>query len=459
MERIALVNPAYDYPVTRKGKLPRWNRIWPPLDLANAAALLAEQGFEPIIVDANAERLDAAQVASRVSGCGKIFVTSASLDRWQCPHVEIKGFVDTVRAAKAANPKAKVYVMGPHATAMPAEIWKITKPDGIIVGEPELAIVGICASGTGASVEGLYVETAGGVSFKPRTAFLDLDSLPVPAFDMLPMSKYSYEILGGRLALFEASRGCPHSCTFCSARQMYGPEYRMKTAERVVNEVERAVKDFGVRNAYFIDLEFTTGSEANRANVERICDLLIERKLGLKWACQTRADAVDEALLRKMKEAGCDVVHFGVETGSKKIMDSIGKRLALEQVESAVRAAETAGIRTVAFFMFGLTEETEADMDETIEFAKRLNPTYASFNVATPYPGTAFHESVKDSLAGEGVFPACYEGVLTAAELKGKVNEALLKFYLRPSYMLKRLSSGEAKRLREQARLFLNFLR
>jgi len=100
MERIALVNPAYDYPVTRSRKLPRWNRIWPPLDLANAAAMLRRDGFEPVLVDANAERLGADEVASRVAGCTKVFVTSASLDRWQCPHVDIRGFVEAVRAGE-----------------------------------------------------------------------------------------------------------------------------------------------------------------------------------------------------------------------------------------------------------------------------------------------------------------------------------------------------------------------
>ncbi|MCX6821052.1 MAG: radical SAM protein [Candidatus Aenigmarchaeota archaeon] len=457
MERIALVNPAYDYPVTRSRKLPRWNRIWPPLDLANAAAMLRQEGFEPVLVDANAERIDAGEVASRVAGCAKIFITSASLDRWQCPHVDIRGFVETVRAVKAANAQAKVYVMGPHGTSRPSDIWKMTMPDGIIVGEPELAIIDVCKSVRQSCIEGMYVETPGGIAFVPRKKFLDLNELPMPAFDLLPMEKYSYEILGDHFALFEASRGCPHSCTFCSAKQMYGPQYRIKSADRLADEVERAVKELGVRNAYFIDLEFTMDSEANRANVERLCELLVERKLGLKWACQTRADAVDEVLLKKMKEAGCEVVHFGVETGSQKVLESINKRVTFKQVEAAVRAAERAGMRTVAFFMFGLPGESEADMDETIEFAKKLNPTYASFNVATPYPGTAFFESVKDSL--EGVFPACYEGVLTAAELKDKTKAALMKFYLRPSYMLKQLSSGDVKRLKDQAKLFIDMLR
>lgn len=455
--KIALVNPAYDYPVTRGRKVLKWNRIWPPLDLANAAALLERGGFEVAIVDANADRLGAEEVAARVRGYGKIFITSAALDRWQCPHTDIKEFVGTVRAVKAANLQTKVYVMGPHGTSKPAEVWKMTKPDGIVVGEPELAIVDICNGARAAGVEGLYVEAGGRVSFTPRKTFLDLNKLPAPAFHLLPMEKYSYEILGDRFALFEASRGCPHSCTFCSAKQMYGPQYRIKLADRLIEEVEHAVKDFGVRNAYFIDLEFTMNNEANRANVERLCDLLVERKLGLKWTCQTRVDTVERPLLRKMKEAGCGVIHFGVETGSERTMKSIDKRVTFAQVGEAVRAAEEAGIRTVAFFMFGLPGETEADMEETIEFAKRLNPTYASFNVATPYPGTAFYESVKDSL--EGVFPACYEGVLTAAELKDKTKEALLKFYLRPSYMLKQLSSGDLKRLKRQAELFMNLLK
>ena len=129
---------------------------------------------------------------------------------------------------------------------------------------------------------------------------------------------------------------------------MYGKKYRLKSVKNLGKEVETAVKKFGIKNAYFIDLEMTV----NKKHVAELCDFLINKKIKLSWCCQTRADTVDFKLLKKMRKAGCLLIHYGVETGSPRIMKFIEKKITHEQILNGVRLAHKAGIETACFFMF-----------------------------------------------------------------------------------------------------------
>jgi len=455
INEIVLINPAYDYPVTKRKEAFRWNRTWPPLDLANSAALLEKHGFEVSIIDANADRLAPRDVTQKIKNFDKIFITSGSLDRWQCPHLDIRTFLETVKAIKETG--SEIYVMGPHGTFRPKEILKMTKVNHIIVGEPELTILDICKSKNPEKIQGLYFIKNRKTFFKPRKKFLDLNSLPIPSFNLLPMGKYFYEILGDHFNLFEASRGCPYSCTFCAANQMYGKSYRIKKAENLIKEIEYSIENFGVKAAYFIDLEFTLNNRLNRENVEKICNILIEKKLDFKWCCQTRADSIDCGLLKKMKLAGCELIHFGVESGSERILKSIDKKITLSRIENAIKMTKKIGIKTACFFIFGLPDETVEDMMRTVKFAKRINPTFASFNIATPYPNTVFYEKVKEEISE--LFPAYYDGILKVGDLKKLTNHALKQFYLRPLYLLQKIISENPKDLKKQFDLFRKFLK
>ena len=141
----------------------------------------------------------------------------------------------------------------------------------------------------------------------------DLTDFPVPAFHLLDMSKYSYEILGNHFCLFELGRGCNFGCKFCN-RIMYEPKLRTKTLAQVCNEIKIAVERHGVRTAYFMDLEFL----AYKHLVRGVCDFLSKQKWRLKWCCQTRADSLDKDILKMMKAAGCQLIHIGVEGGIQK---------------------------------------------------------------------------------------------------------------------------------------------
>jgi radical SAM superfamily enzyme YgiQ (UPF0313 family) len=236
-------------------------------------------------------------------------------------------------------------------------------------------------------------------------------------------------------------------------QKMYGPKYRIKSVKNLGMEIENAVKKFGVKNAYFIDLEMTV----NKKRVTELCDFLINKKIKLKWCCQTRADAVDFELLKKMRKAGCKLIHYGVETGSPRIMKLIEKNITHEQILKGVRLTHKAGIETACFFMFGFPTETDEEMKMTIEFAKKLNPTYASFHTASIYPGTKLSNMVNQKL--ELPYLEAYTKEHSLKKLKEITRKAFLEFYLRPKYLTSRILTFNPVSWMKQFKLFSQFIK
>ncbi len=446
--KVLFVKPCWNYPIDKGDST--YNRNWPPLSLLNCAALVRREGIDVEVVDAAAERLSPEAVALRAAECDKVFITSASLDRWQCPNIVIDPFLKTVFALKKVC--REVYVMGTHGTVRPREILDATGVTAVIVGEPEEAVLSICRGITLGLLQGVAYEQDGRFCLIPQQHDLDLTALPIPAYDLIDLKQYRYEVLGERFALIEASRGCPFNCIFC-VKSMYGSAYRCKTIEQVIREIDYVIDVARAQTIYFIDLEFTV----NRDMVKAVCDHFIRKKSGVEWCCQTRTDSVDETMLAMMKEAGCRIVHFGVETGSERIRANLKKGITREQIENGLRMTRVAGLQTVCFFMFGLPGETIADMEETIRFAKKLNPTYASFHIALPYPGTEFHEMARENIGTE-LFPKAYTGEVCYDDLIRVARRAFRSYYLRPRYIAGRMKDRDFRTFYRQARFFISYL-
>lgn len=447
--KVVLARPCWDYP---KGPSEStYNRVWMPLELANCAAILRAAGHEVRVVDAQALRIPPEELASRAAGAALVILTSTGLDRWQCPYNDATPFVAAAKAVKAAG--LRLAVSGFHSTVAPEATLSITGADFVIRGEPEGFAADLAAGKDPADVAGVSFLRSGRVVTNPDHAPADLAGLPVPAFDLFDADRYFYEILGRRFLLFEATRGCPYSCVFCS-RAMYGPQFRRKTAEQMRAEIDFALEHTNAETAYFIDLEFTVARDLAKA----VSEHLIARGSPLVWCCQTRADNVDEELLALMRRSGCRLIHLGVESGSERVLAESGKATSKDAVAKGVRMIERAGIETLAFFMFGLPGETDSDREETIRFAKELAPTYASFHFATPYPGSKLFADLGMKVADDLSFPLVAPGA-DIAELKSWVSRAMRAFYLRPSYVLGHLAKGGPSHWYRQLRLFLSYLR
>ena len=210
----------------------------------------------------------------------------------------------------------------------------LTGVNGVIRGEPESTVGDLAAGCDWLATPGLTFRRDGQVVSTAERPPLDMTTLPLPALHLLDLRHYSYEILGPRFLVLEGSRGCPYPCTFCS-RVIQGKPLRQKSVEQLGREVETAVRDFGVRNIYFIDLEFTALPELVRG----LCEYLLARKIRVRWCCQTRTDKIDEPLLRLMKRAGCRLIHFGVESGSPRIVEMTKKRVTIARQTEGVKLA------------------------------------------------------------------------------------------------------------------------
>jgi len=243
------------------------------------------------------------------------------------------------------------------------------------------------------------------------------------------------------------SRGCPFRCAFCD-RPHLGKQFRARSPKNVVDEMVACVK-MGIHEFLIYDDTFTV----DRKRVLGVCEEIRQRKLDIGWDIRARVDTVDAALLKKLRLAGCERIHYGVEAGTEKILKVLNKGITLPQVQNAFDLTKHAGIETLAYFMIGAPTETREDIIQTIKFAERLDPDYVHITILTPFPGTQIYF---DGLA-QGIFaedfwqkfaahpttdfvPRYWEQELSTDELITILNQAYKRFYLRPRYIWKRIT-------------------
>ncbi len=229
---------------------------------------------------------------------------------------------------------------------------------------------------------------------KRRDLIKDLDSLPYPERDNLPMEKYNEPFCKNIPNVqMITSRGCPYSCIYCVEPSVYygRPNFRPRSPENVVDEIEFIIKKYKPKEIYFDDSSFTIDQE----RVKKICDLVIKRGLNIKWSCMADTKAKYETL-KKMKEAGCISVKFGVESADPGILKNIRKAFTPEDAKRMVKCCKNLGIFTHATYMFGLPGETKETIRKTIDFFVKLKTDTAQFSAATPYPGTDFYKMCEE---------------------------------------------------------------
>jgi anaerobic magnesium-protoporphyrin IX monomethyl ester cyclase len=300
-------------------------------------------------------------------------------------------------------------------------------------------------------VDGIVYRKNGQILKTRQREFIeDLDCLPFPARHLYPpLSAYrptpaSYRKLPQGILM--TTRGCPSKCTFCD-RAVFGSSYRERSADKVVEEIEELIYKFGAREIRFFDDTFTL----NEKRVFAICNKLKERKIKIPWTCLTKVANVSKEMLKEMKKAGCWQVLFGLESGDERILKLLKKGNTIEQNKIAVRLAKEAGLSVRADFIVGTPGETLGSLKRTLDFAIKVKVDYAHFNKFVPYPGTELYEILKQqgyrfdfmdrfSIIDHSTIFFIPES-MSKEEFREFLDYANKAFYLRPTYILKRLLS------------------
>ncbi len=388
----------------------RWSKgsSMPPLGLLSIGAVLEKEGVEAEIIPADILKLGWREVERRIRD-GRpdiVGVTSTTENRFQS--------FDLVKLAKKAHPQALTVMGGPHASMAAVDtLSHIPELDVVVRGEGEGTTLDLCRAlehrgkidGIG-HVSGISYRRGGRVvANPPRSPITNLDSLPYPAFHLVPFERYNFrvEVPGhGRLPAINimTSRGCPFNCNFCATPINWGRAVRTRSPGNVVGEIESHIDKYGIRVVHFYDDTFNLSHK----RMEELSDLILERSLPIFWQCEIRVDLMTKAQLAKMKEAGLFYVSFGVEAGSERVRtEVVNKKVRLKDFENVVSWCRELEIIPNAFFIFSHPTETWEEAQETIRLIERYKDVVeASVAILHVYPGTPLEKTAHEI----GLLPA-----------------------------------------------------
>jgi len=412
----------------------------PPFGLALLASLSREKGYSVSILDCNALHLGLNDTERHLPEQAPKFIGLTAST------VLIENALEAAKLSKKKYPGAKVIIGGVHATVLPEEVLSSEWVDYVAMGEGEYSLLELLSNKNPQDIKGIGFKKNGQIVINQQREIIpDINIFPFMPYDLLPMDKY-YPAVGSykRKPSFGmiTSRGCPGRCTFCKGN-LLGDRIRFRSAEKIIEEIIFLQKNYGIKDITFYDDTFTS----SKKRVKEFCSLLKDRKIDLTWCCFSRVDTVDFETLKEMKGAGCYQIMYRVESADSQILVNIQKRITLEKVGETVADTKRAGIETRLAFMFGNPGETEETIKKTIKYAISLKPDLVSFNIATPFPGTemfAWAEKNdylihKNWLEYNLAKPVMELPTISSKKILEYYKKAHRQFYLRPSYILKRL--------------------
>ena len=360
----------------------------PTVGLAILAAVAERNGFEVMLLDCPALHLTYNHIKQEITRFKPDIVGVTSVT------ATFSSALKVAQTAKEAYPQTLVTFGGPHVTIADDQfILQHPEVDVLVKGEGEQAMVELAQCVYGSK----HLEDVSGITYRKngqlvrtpqRPCIENLDELPPPAYHYFPLSRYR---IFGKLGLpMVTGRGCTSECTFCLIPQIGGNSYRIKSPTSIVDEMQWLIDHYHPDFLTFNDEVFTL----NKKRVSAICSEIRQRKIMIPWDCQTRADLVSKQLLQKMKASNCQLVSFGVESGSQKILNAMKKGTTVEQNETAIKWAKETGLSVTVSLIIGYPGETKETLKQTIDFTKKTEPDDIYLFLATPYPNTGLRETV-----------------------------------------------------------------
>ena len=448
--KLVLINPPNIYELIGNDPviIKEQQGISPPLGILYIAAYLKQTGrYDVSVIDAQVENLTHQQVGERVHQLnpdvvGITTMTFTLLDTKKC--------MDEIRLRL---PKVPIVCGGPHVVIFPEET---IDPRGLgadyaVIGEGEMTMDSL--------LQHIALGKNGSKRIWQQESFIqDLDNLPFPAREMTLIDKY-FSVLCKETPTSNAfsSRGCPFACSFCD-RPALGKGFRAMTSTRVVDEMEWCVNN-GIKELMFYDDTFSV----SKKRVHDICNEIKKRGIAwqdehgkwqrkLGWDVRTRVNVVDADLLKNMSEAGCERIHFGIESGVPRVIKELAKGITNEQIEDAFALCKQYGIKTLAYFMMGSPTETQEDVDATLRLSRRIDPDFMQMTILSPFPATEiYHRAMREGLIKKDIWkeyvltmnedfrPPLWEEKFTRHELESQLRWFYKKFYLTPNFIVDRV--------------------
>lgn len=363
----------------------------PPLGLGYLASVLLSDGFQVKIIDMDIEDINVTELQTILTSfCPSVIGISTTT-------LTLKNGLRVAKVVKETLPQSTVCLGGPHVSVRPLDAMRHHFVDVVVQGEGEITFLNLCRALVKGqklpiNIKGIVQRSGDRIISQPQQERItSLDILPFPARHLMPL--HLYKIPGTILT----SRGCPGSCGFCAGPTVLGRKYVSRSAANVVKEVQMCIDLYNLTSFYFVDDTMTHDTKRLLSICEGLRHIKIPSSLNrrLKWTCESRADVITPELLQEMKKSGCTTIQFGMESGSQELLNQLGKKVSLKQIEQAVVWSRQAGISPVLSMVFPHPNETRETLKQTLNFIHHLYDVGAEKIVPallTLFPGTRFFE-------------------------------------------------------------------
>jgi anaerobic magnesium-protoporphyrin IX monomethyl ester cyclase len=430
VKKILLITPPYHCGVVEVAGR------WLPLNLLYLATAARRAGYEAKLYDAMSRFDDEDDIVAKVKEEQPDLVGIPSIT------ATVPSVLRVARLIKTASPTTRVIVGGVHPTFMPEEMLRESRGaiDFVVCGEGEQTVEELLrtlkADDDPRAVAGLAFLDADGSFVKtlPRTFLHDLEAYPA-AFDLPDWSIYRYFVIpDSRLGAVSTSRGCDHTCTFCSQQKFWNRSWRSRKPSAVVSEIESLYREYGA-NVILISDEYPT---SDAARWEEILDRIIALELPLYLLMETRAEDIvrDRAILPKYRKAGVVHIYVGLEATDQETLDLINKELTTDVSREALQLIRDHGMLSETSFVLGFPHETEETIQRTLELAKHFDPDMAHFLCITPWPYADLWDEMKDRVRVHDysrynlIEPVVEPEALTLDELDAAIVRCYRDFYM-----------------------------
>ncbi len=363
----------------------------PPLNLAMLASWIRTKGSKTAILDCDIDAHNYSIFKRKINYFRKKYPLEkfyigfyvCTPTAYECYHL--------AKIVKDCIPESILIAGGPHATFLPEEVLNSSPMDIVVIGEGEITLEEILLQRDLNDVNGIAFLNPKNkkeiIKTKPRERFTNLDILPIPAYDLLNIKKYrspigAFKRLPSFLVSF--SRGCPNYCFFCT--KTLGTSFFQKSAVKMFEEIKYLKVNFGIIDFVIVDDTFT----ADRENVLRFCNILLQTNMNITWHCYTRANNIDTELLVEMKRAGCHQLMFGIESFDDDVLEKVNKGINSSIAIEAIQKTQATGISCRLSMMVGNIGDTPKTLNHSIDEIIRLKPDFINILIATPGPGTPF---------------------------------------------------------------------